>query len=114
MKTDVERVMAALRAVPPKRDNDLQVAYPDIEGMARAALAAIPSADELRDEWQPPREALERALRAFDNVLGQLEAHQENTGEQLESEDQAVVRAAKQDADFARDCLSALASKGGE
>lgn len=52
---------------------------------------------ELSDE---EREAIALIKLSFENVVGQLEAHQENVGEHLEAEDQSVVDAAK--ADFAR------------
>jgi hypothetical protein len=49
--------------------------------------------------------ALRLAVLAADNLLGQLEAHQENTGEHLEAEDQSIVDAAKADLETARAAL---------
>ena len=54
--------------------------------------------------------ALRRALVAAGNILCELEAHCENTGEDLELEDQAVVFGAKQDLEFARTVLDTALS----
>jgi hypothetical protein len=50
-------------------------------------------------------EALRRAVQAGNNLLSELEAHEENTGEPLIEEDRAVVMGAKADLEFARTAL---------
>lgn len=73
---------------------------------ARAALEALPSQEvEPAADHNPLAEPLRRALLAADNLLSELDAHQDMTGEHLEAEDQAVVDGAKEDMAYARAAL---------
>lgn len=62
----------------------------------------------------PLLEPLRRALVAAENIMDQLEAHQDTTQEHLEPEDQAVVDAAKVDLIFAANAHRAAAQKEAE
>lgn len=75
-------------------DGDYSVAgFP--AATARKAVAPLAA------ENQKLREALGRAVLAGSNLYSELEAHQQNTGIELEADDQAIVDGALKDLEYA-------------
>jgi hypothetical protein len=108
---------------PTPRAKEVRIMSEIVEDFGRAiwtasdpASAARACAAIVERRMSELEDALRRAILGGDNLLAELEAHQENTGELLDDEGQVVVECAWRDLAVARAALNPTreASRGTE